>query len=56
MEEQCFNRNVQCAIIKKLRFIEKQEASRLLSKLGSKIHLSKIALLGDFFKGIEKVS
>ena len=38
-----------CAIcgIKKSKFINKQEASRLLSKLGIKTPLSKIPILGD---------
>ena len=38
-----------CAICgsKKSEFIKKQEASRLLSKLGIKTPLSKIPLLGD---------
>ena len=38
-----------CAICgrKKPKFIKKQEASRLLSKLGIKTPLSKIPLLGD---------
>ena len=38
-----------CAICnsKKSKFINKQEASGLLSKLGIKIPLSKIPLLGD---------
>ena len=38
-----------CAICcsKKSKFIKKQEASRLLSKLGIKTPLSKIPLLGD---------
>ena len=38
-----------CALCgsKKPRFIEKQEASRILSNLGLKIPLNKIPLLGD---------
>ena len=38
-----------CAICgsKKFKFIKKQEASRLLSKLGMKTPLSKIPTLGD---------
>ena len=38
-----------CALCftKKLRFIKKQEASGILSKLGLKTPLSKIPLLGD---------
>ena len=38
-----------CAICgsKKSKFINKQEASGLLSKLGIKIPLSKIPVLGD---------
>ena len=38
-----------CAICnsKKSKFIKKQEASRLLSKLGIKTPLSKIPILGD---------
>ena len=32
---------------KKLRFVKKQEASRILSNLGFKTPLSKIPLLGD---------
>ena len=38
-----------CAICdsKKLRFIKKQEAKGLLSKLGIKAPLSKVPLLGD---------
>ena len=38
-----------CAICgsKKTKFIKKQEASGLLSKLGIKIPLSKIPVLGD---------
>ena len=38
-----------CAICgsKKSKFIKKQEASRLLSKLGIKSPLSKIPILGD---------
>ena len=38
-----------CAICgsKKSKFINKQEASGLLSKLGIKIPLSKIPILGD---------
>ena len=38
-----------CAICgsKKSRFIEKQEASKILSNLGLKTPLNKILLLGD---------
>ena len=38
-----------CAICntKKCKFIKKQEVKRLLSKLGIKTPLSKIAILGD---------
>ena len=32
-EEQCFYQNVQCVIVKKSKFIEQKEASRLLSSL-----------------------
>ena len=40
-----------CAICgsKKSRFIEKQEASGILSNLGLKTPLSKISLLADFW-------
>ena len=40
-----------CAICggKKSKFIEKQEASRILSRVGIKTLLSKIPVLGDIF-------
>ena len=40
-----------CAICggKKSKFIEKQEASRILSSVGIKTLLSKIPVLGDIF-------
>ena len=40
-----------CAICgsKKARFIKNQEAKGLLSKLGIKTPLSKVAILGDIF-------
>ena len=40
-----------CAVCgsKKSKFINKQEASGLLSKLGTKTPLSKIPLFGDVF-------
>ena len=33
MEEQCFYQDVQCVIVKKSKFLEEQEARRLLSDL-----------------------
>ena len=44
-----------CAICgsKKSRFIENQEAKGLLSKLGIKIPLSKVPILGDILFWIE---
>ena len=45
-EIQCFDQNVQCAVVKKSRFIKQQEASGLLSSLGLKTALGKTHLLG----------
>ena len=43
---------MQCAIIKKLKFIKEKEASRLLSSLRTKTSLSKIPLVGPLlFQG-----
>ena len=40
---------MQCAILKKSRFIKKQEASGLLSSLGLKTPLIKVLPLGDIY-------
>ena len=47
-----------CAICgsKKSKFIKKQEASGLLSKLGIKIPLSKIPILGDVLFSMYKMN
>ena len=38
---------MQCAIVRKLRFTDKQEASGILSSLELKTPLTKIPVLGD---------
>ena len=45
MEEYFFYENVKSVIVKKLKFIEKQEASGLLGSLGTKTPFSEIPLL-----------
>ena len=45
LEEECVYQNVKCAIVKKLKFVKEQEASRFLSNLGIKTPLHKILLL-----------
>ena len=47
MVEKCYNQNALHAVVKKLRFMKKQEAKGLLSSLGLKTPLSKIPLLSD---------
>ena len=38
---------MQCVVVKKSRFIKKQEAKGLLSKLSIKAAFSKLPILGD---------
>ena len=46
MIKQWYYENLQYVVVKKSRFIKKQEASEILSNLGLKIPLNKISLLG----------
>ena len=47
MVKQLYYQNVRYATLKKLRFIKKQKAKRLLSNLGHRTPLSKIPLIGN---------
>ena len=46
-KEKLIYKSAHCVIVKQFRFIEKQEASRLLISLGLNTTLSKIQQLGD---------
>ena len=47
MIEKQYDQNVHYTVVKKSRFIKDQEGKGLLSNLGVKTPLSKVAILGD---------
>ena len=49
MVKQCYYQNVQYVVVKKSRFIKKQQEKDLLINLGIKTPLSEVPLLGDIF-------
>ena len=49
MVKQCYYQNVQYVVVKKSRFIKKQQEKELLINLGIKTPLSEVPLLGDIF-------
>ena len=49
MVKQRYYQNVQYVVVKKSRFIKKQQEKELLINLGIKTPLSKVSLLGDIF-------
>ena len=46
MVEQCYHQNVLYVVVKKSRFMKKQEAKGTLSKFGLKNEFNKIPLIG----------